>query len=90
MNPCTRESKARSGRSIRLLSAKLISDHGMFSSNESQQEAADRQDSWGVFGNAQDFRKLDADSCAGFTSSRPPVPLTSVHFPFYVMCLLCC
>ena len=47
------------------------------------------QDSWGFFKNAQGFGRLDAGSRAGFTSSRPPPPWTSV-FRFslflYKMC----
>ena len=75
LNPCARESKARTGRFLR---EKLISDHGLFSSYEGQQGAADGQDSWGFFRDAQDFGRLDAGSRAGFTSSRPPPPWTSV------------
>ena len=36
-------------RTGRFLREKLISDHGLLSSYESQQGAANRQDSWGVF-----------------------------------------
>ena len=46
LNPCARESKARTGRFLR---KKLISDHGLFSSYEGQQGTANGQDSWGVF-----------------------------------------
>ena len=53
------------------------------------QGAANGQDSWGFFKNAQGFGRLDAGSRAGFTSSRPPPPWTSV-FQFslflYKMC----
>ena len=53
------------------------------------QGAANGQDSWGFFKNAQGFGRLDAGSRAGFTSSRPPPPWTSV-FRFslflYKMC----
>ena len=64
---------------------KLISDHSLFSSYEGQQEAANGQDSWGFFRDAQGFRRLDAGSRAGFTSSRPPPPWTSVfHFSLYL------
>ena len=42
------------------------------------QGAANGQDSWCFLKSAQDFGRLDAGSCAGFTSSRPPPPLTSV------------
>ena len=40
--------------------------------------AANGQDSWGFFKDAQGFGRLDAGSHAGFTSSRPPPPWTSV------------
>ena len=53
------------------------------------QGAANGQDSWGFSKNAQGFGRLDAGSRAGFTSSRPPPPWTSV-FRFslflYKMC----
>ena len=40
LNPCARESKARTGRFLR---EKLMSDHGLFSSYEGQQGAANGQ-----------------------------------------------
>ena len=40
--------------------------------------AANGQDSWCFFKGAQGFGRLDAGSCAGFISSRPPPPWTSV------------
>ena len=47
----------------------------------------DPQDSWGFFQDAQGFERLDAGSRAGFTSSRPLPPWTSVfHFFFCTMC----
>ena len=46
LNLCAREPKARSGRFLR---GKLISDHGLFSSCESQQWAANGQNSGGIF-----------------------------------------
>ena len=52
LNPCAQESKARTGRFLR---EKLTSDHGIFSSYEGQQGAANRQDSWGFFRDAQGF-----------------------------------
>ena len=63
-----------------------MSDYGLFSSYESQQGAANGQDSWGVFqGYTQVFGRLDAGSCSGFTSSRPAPPWTSVlHFSFFL------
>ena len=75
LSPCARKSKARSGRFLR---GKLISDHGLFSSYEGQHGAPNGQDSWGFFRDALDFGRLDAGSRAGFTSSRPPPPWTSV------------
>ena len=66
-----------------------MSDHGLFSSYENQQGAANGQDSWGFFREAQGFRRLDDGSRAGFTSSRPPPPWTSVFhfFSFSVRCV---
>ena len=66
----------------------LISDYGMFSSYEGRQGATNRQDSWRFFRDAQGFGRLDAGLRAGFTSSRPPPPWTSVlQFSFvYMMC----
>ena len=55
-----------------------MSDYDIFSSYEGQQEAANGQESWGFFRDAQGFGRLDAGSRAGFTSSRPPPPSTSV------------
>ena len=46
LNPCARESKARTGEFLR---EKLISDHGLFSSYNGQQGAANGKYSWGVF-----------------------------------------
>ena len=43
LNPCARELKARTRRFLR---EKLISDHGMSSSYEGRQGAANGQDSW--------------------------------------------
>ena len=74
-NPCARESKARTERFLR---EKLISDHGMLSSYYGEQGAANGQDSWDFFRDAQGFGRLDAGPRAGFTSSRPPPPWTSV------------
>ena len=55
-----------------------MSDHDLFSSYEGQQGAANGQGSWSFFKDAQAFQRLDADSRAGFTSSRPPSPWTFV------------
>ena len=56
------------------LREKLMSDRGLSSSYEGQQRAANQQDSWGFFKDAQGSGRLDAGSRAGFTSSRPPPP----------------
>ena len=74
------ESKARTGP---FLSGKLISDHGLFSSYEGQQKAANRQDLCSVF---QEY--AHGGSRAGFTSSRSPPPWTSV-FQFPHFCIAC-
>ena len=66
----------------------LISDHGLFSSYVGRQVAANGQDSWGFFRDAQGFGRLDAGSRAGFTSSSPPPPWTSV-FQFSFFCMMC-
>ena len=55
-----------------------MSDHGHFSSYDGEQGAANGQDSWGFFKDAQSFGRLDAGSRTGFTSSRPQPPRTSV------------
>ena len=82
LNPSARESKARTGR---FLGEKLIADHGLFSSYESQEGAANGQDSWGFSRDAQGFGRLDVGSRAGFASSRPPPPWTSVFkFPLFL------
>ena len=83
-NPCARESKGRTGRSLR---ERLIPDHGLFSSYDGRQGAANGQDSWGFFRAALGFGRLDAGSRAGF-SSRPPTPWTSV-FHFSYSCMMC-
>ena len=60
LNPCARESKARTRRFLR---EKLISDHGMLSSYEDQEGAANGQALLGFFRDARDFRQqLDAGS----------------------------
>ena len=77
LNPCARESKARARGFVR---GKLISDHGLSSSYESQQGAADGQDSWSVFQGCTWLfgRRVDAGPRASFTGSSPPPPWTSV------------
>ena len=71
LNPCAREPGG-------FFREKLMSDHRLFSSYEGQQGAANGQDSWDFFRDAQDFRRLDVGWRAGFTSSGPPPPWTSV------------
>ena len=66
------------GANWEILREKLISDHGLFSSYEGQQGAANGQNSWDFFRDAQGFGRLNASSRAGFTSSRPPPPWTPV------------
>ena len=85
LNPCTRESRSRIGRFMR---ETLTSDHGLFSPYEGRQGAANGQESWGVSRTAQGFGRLDAGSRAGFASSRPPVPWTSV-FQFSLFLYMC-
>ena len=46
LNPCTRESKARTGK---FLKETLMSDHGLFSSYEGQQGAAKGREIRGAF-----------------------------------------
>ena len=58
-----------------------MSDHDLFSSYEGEEGAANRQDSWVIFRDAQGFGRLDADSRASFTGSRPP-PLWTSEFQF--------
>ena len=72
LNPCARESTART---VRFRRENLISDHGLFSSYEGQQGAANGRDSWGFFRDSQGFGRLDAGSRADFTSSSPPTTM---------------
>ena len=55
LNPCARESKARTGGFLR---RKLISGYGLFS-YEIEQGAANGQNSWGIF-----------QGCIGFWTAR--------------------
>ena len=55
-----------------------MSDHGHFSSYEGHKERRTGKISWGFFRDTHGFRRLDTGSRAGFTSSRPPPPWTSV------------
>ena len=54
-----------------------MSDHCHFSSYEDHKERRTGKIR-GAFKNAQGFERLDAGSRAGFTSSRPPPPWTSI------------
>ena len=60
-----------------------MSDHGLFSSYEDQQGAANGKNPRGSFRDAQTFGGLDAGLRAGFARSRPPPPWTSV-FQFFL------
>ena len=53
------------------------------------QGAANGQDSWGFFRDAQGFGRLDAGSRAGSTSSRPPPPGPRSVFQFPYFCTMC-
>ena len=57
----------------------------LFSSCEGRQGAANGKGSSGFLRDAQGFGWLDTDSRAGFTSSRPPPPWTSIfQFPLFL------
>ena len=71
LNPCARESKARTGRFLR---EKLISDHGHFSSYEGHMERRTGKIRGSFSRMHRALWRLDAGSCAGFNSSRPPPP----------------
>ena len=58
---------------------KLISDHSLFFSCESQQGAANGQDSWRFFRDVQDFGRLDAD----LRAASPAQGLRHYHGPRY-------
>ena len=60
-------------------------DHGHFSSYEGHKERRTGKIRGAFFKDAQGFGRLDAGSRAGFTSSRPPPPWTSVfHFSLFL------
>ena len=64
---------------------KLISDHGLFSSYEGQQGAKNGKAPGAIFRDAQGFGRLDADSRAGFISSRPLPPwILVLQFSLYI------
>ena len=88
LNFCARESKAQTGRFMR---EKMLSDHGIFSSHENLQRAANGRDSWGFF----------RDGCTGLLRSwmlarAPASSAEGLHhhhgpryfnFPFF--CTMC-
>ena len=65
-----------------------MSDHGHFSSYEGQDSGEQARFVGHFFKDAQGFGRLDAGSRAGFTSSRPPPPWTSVY-QFSLFCTMC-
>ena len=75
LDPCARESKARTGR---FLKGKTDLWPRSFFFLRGPHGAANGQDSWGFFKDTQGFGRLDAGSRAGFASSRPPPPWTSI------------
>ena len=85
LNPCAREPKARTGR---FLKERLMSDHGLFSSYEGQQGAANGQDYRGIFQGYM-HRALNGWMLAG----TPASPAQGLHhrgprcfkFPYFCM-----
>ena len=66
-----------------------MSDHGLFSSYDGQQRAANGQDSWGVIqGYARGFGRLDAGSRAAFSSGLDHHGSRYFNFPYF--CMTCC
>ena len=64
-----------------------MSDHGLIFSYEGHEERRTGKIR-GVFRDTQSFGRLDAGSRAGYTSSRPPSPWTSVfQFPHFLQCV---
>ena len=64
----------------------LISNRGLFPSDEGQQGAANEKDSWGIYlGDAQGFGRVDAASRAGSTSSRLPPPAMDLGISFFLL-----
>ena len=59
-----------------------MSDHGNFSSYEGHKERRTGKIYGAFVKDAQGFGRLDAGSRAGFSSSRPPPPWTSVFYFF--------
>ena len=64
-----------------------MSDHGHFLPMRATR-SGERARFLGFFKAAQGFGRLDAGSRAGFTSSRPPIPRTSVFRVSY-FCTMC-
>ena len=61
-----------------------MSDHGYFSSSEGHKERRTSKIRGAFLKDAQGFGRLDPGSRAGFTSSKPPPPWTSVfQFPYF-------
>ena len=84
LNPCARESKARTGRFLR---EKLIPDHGLFSFYEGRQGVANGQNSWGFSGM---HRALDGWMLVRALAS----PAQGLHhhgryFNFPCFCMMC-
>ena len=77
LNPCARESKD-SNREVAEEKAALRPSY------EGQQGAANGQNSWGFFRNAQGFGRLDAGSRAGVTSlTSTTTDLAISMFPYF-------
>ena len=86
LNPCARESKARTGRFLR---EKLISDHGHFSSYEGHME-------WRTGKTREAFSRMHHRALDGWMLARSPAsPAQSFHhhgpryFNFPYFCTMC-
>ena len=80
--PCARGSEARTGRFLR---KKLSLATVYFRPTRANKEPRTGKICVFFCRNAQGFGRLDVGSRAGFTSSRPPSPWTSVfHFPIFL------
>ena len=67
-----------------------MSDYGNFSSYEGHKERRTGKIRGAFFKDAQGFRRLDAGLRAGFTSSRPPPPWTSIfHVSIFLIFVRC-
>ena len=75
LNPCARDSKARTGRFLR---EKLISDHSLVSSYEGQQGVANGQDSWGFSGMHRSLDDWMLACAPALPAQMPPPPWTPV------------